>query len=265
MVPTVPRDGSASAGSKTWSDELHLDAPSSSQAETQLATQRHNGKEKALIVGCLTVRPMFWSRSTTSTKRDDGRIHRMVAMESRTKADTRFDQLHHLIEQLRRHAPDWADRLSNAKTDREFLDVLCKLFDLSSTNIARQREPRSLDDLAGRIATFISSTLHQGPTLKTLAEWLGYSEKYCSELFRSVMGEPFSRYLARQRTEVAANLLITTDHSIGEIAAALGFSDQFSFSHFFKRATGLSPRAFRMAQTRRYAEAVTRPQEELSP
>lgn len=186
----------------------------------------------------------------------------MVVMESRTKADMRFDQLRHLIEQLRCHAPNWADRLSNATTDREFLDVLCKLFDLSSANIPLHQERRSPNDLAERIATFISSTLHQGPTLKTLAEWLGYSEKYCSELFRSVMGEPFSRYLARRRTEVATNLLTTTNQSIREIATALGFSDQFSFSHFFKRATGLSPRAFRTARSQRQATAVTRSQQE---
>jgi AraC-like DNA-binding protein len=188
----------------------------------------------------------------------------MVIMERQKRADTRFDQLHHLIEQLRHHAPDWADRLSNATTDREFLDVLCKLFDLSSTTIPRHREPRSSDDLAGRIATFISKTLHQGPTLKTLAEWLGYSEKYCSELFRSVMGEPFSRYLARRRTEIASDLLLTTDKSIGDIAASVGFSDQFSFSHFFKRTTGFSPRAFRATHARRQPSSTTKPQQSPS-
>lgn len=188
----------------------------------------------------------------------------MVIMERQKKINPRLDQLQALIMQLRRHAPQWADRLSNATTDREFLDVLCKLFDLSSANIPLHQERHSPDELAQRITSFISSTLHQGPTLKTLAEWLGYSEKYCSELFRSVMGEPFSRYLARRRTEVATTLLTTTNQSIGEIATALGFSDQFSFSHFFKRATGLSPRAFRMAQVQRYATAVTPPQEEPS-
>lgn len=186
----------------------------------------------------------------------------MVIMERPKRADARFDQLQTLIAQLRRHAPRWADRLSSATTDQEFLDVLCKLFDLSSVDLPLRGEARASDDLATRIATFLSSNLHQGPTLKTLAEWLGYSEKYCSELFRSVMGEPFSRYLARLRTDIASDLLLSTDKSIGDIAALVGFSDQFSFSHFFKRATGLSPRTFRMARTRRQATAATRHQQE---
>lgn len=91
----------------------------------------------------------------------------------------------------------------------------------------------------------MSSNLHKGLTLKLLAQFLGYSEKYCSDLFQSTMGESFSGYLKRRRTDTASSLLTTTDKSVAEIAAALGFSDQFSFSHFFKRSTGRSPHEFR--------------------
>lgn len=188
----------------------------------------------------------------------------MVIMERQKRVSAQFDQLQTLITQLRRHAPRWADRLSSATTHREFLDVLCKLFDLSSVDRPLREEAQASNDLATRIATFLSSNLHQGPTLKTLAEWLGYSEKYCSELFRSVMGEPFSRYLARRRTEIASDLLLTTDKSIGDIAASVGFSDQFSFSHFFKRATGFSPRAFRATHARRQPSSTTKPQQSPS-
>ncbi|MCP9440193.1 MAG: AraC family transcriptional regulator [Nitrospira sp.] len=161
------------------------------------------------------------------------------------------DHVYALIEQLRQHAPLWADRLSHAATDREFLDVLVKLFDLSSAGLPLRAEPRASSDLATQIARFLSANLHKGPTLKTLAEWLGISEKYCSELFQTIMGEPFSHYLAHQRKDIASTLLTTTDKSIRDIATAVGFADQFSFSHFFKRMTGLSPRAFRAKHVQR--------------
>ncbi|MCS6896960.1 MAG: AraC family transcriptional regulator [Nitrospira sp.] len=178
-------------------------------------------------------------------------------MERPKRVIAQLDELQALIEQLRPHAPHWADRLSHAATDHEFLGVLCKLFDLSVPAVSTHGTAVSSHDLETKISHFILANLHKGPTLKILAQYLGYSEKYCSELFRAVMKEPFSRYLARRRIEVASQLLTTTDRSIADIAAALGFSDQFSFSHFFKRATGLSPRGFRAGHTRRQSFPAT--------
>jgi AraC family transcriptional activator of pobA len=50
----------------------------------------------------------------------------------------------------------------------------------------------------------------------------------------------------------ASTRLLKTDESIQSIANHLGFSDPTKFSHFFKRATGLSPRQYR--QTMRKQE-----------
>lgn len=152
---------------------------------------------------------------------------------------------------LRRQAPSWAERLSSAKTDEELLKIVCQLCNLSVALTHSRGFSLNRKDLSKDIAEFVDRNLHKGLTLKLLARFLGYSEKYCSDLFHSTMGESFSGYLKRQRTETAAAMLITTDTSIDEVASALGFSDQFSFSHFFKRATGRSPREFRIAHAQR--------------
>jgi AraC-like DNA-binding protein len=44
----------------------------------------------------------------------------------------------------------------------------------------------------------------------------------------------------------AKNLLEYSNYSIGEIAVKMGFSDQFAFSHFFKRLCHTSPKAYRI-------------------
>lgn len=155
------------------------------------------------------------------------------------------DRLRDLTVELCRHTPASADRLARAKTEREFLEVVCKLFNLSSAFAPDHYSLLHSEGLSKQITEFISSNLHKGLTLKLLAQFLGYSEKYCSDLFQSTMGESFSGYLKRRRTDTASLLLTTTDKSVADIAAALGFSDSFSFSHFFKRSTGLSPREFR--------------------
>ncbi len=89
------------------------------------------------------------------------------------------------------------------------------------------------------------TNLHRGLTLKDLAKFLGYSEKYCSELFQIHLGEPFSLYLKRLRLEEAKHLLGIGQLPLAQVAQRLGFSDQFAFSHFFKRALGYSPKQFR--------------------
>lgn len=96
-----------------------------------------------------------------------------------------------------------------------------------------------------QIHEFVTNHLHEGLTLKELSEFLGYSEKYCSDFFILHMGEPFSVYLKGLRLQTAKLLLKNSEHNLTEIAHAIGFQDQFSFSRFFKKATGISPRQFR--------------------
>lgn len=147
-------------------------------------------------------------------------------------------------------------RLSQAQTDQEFLQTVCELFNLTNAVTADRDSSPDIESLSAKIRLFISDNIHRGVTLKLLSQFLGYSEKYCSDLFHSTMGESFSEYLKHQRLEKATFLLSTTDKSVVDIAAALGFSDQSAFSHFFKRATGQSPLRFRARRGQRQRPAL---------
>lgn len=164
-----------------------------------------------------------------------------------------FDRLGALASELRGQSPMWADRLEQVRTEQELRELVCDLFNLSHTLPPHQRALRAPQTLPARITAFISENLHRGMSLKVLANFLGYSEKYCSDLFVRIMGEPFSSYLRRYRIERGSTLLRTSGHTLAEIAASLGFSDQFAFSHFFKRATGHSPLKLRMLHIRQQA------------
>ena len=102
--------------------------------------------------------------------------------------------------------------------------------------------------LAERIQVFVQGNLKNRVTLKELARFLGYSEKYSSEFFQIQMGTRFSQYVKRLRIMTAKHMLAGDAGSITHIAEALGFSDSFAFSHFFKRVVGCSPTAFRKQQ-----------------
>jgi len=108
---------------------------------------------------------------------------------------------------------------------------------------------RIQDSLAERIQTFVTGNLANRITLKELARFLGYSEKYSSEFFHRQMGTSFSHYLKRLRIMKAQHMLAGEGASVTHIAEVLGFSDSFAFSHFFKRVVGCSPTAFRKQQS----------------
>lgn len=157
-----------------------------------------------------------------------------------------------LIERIRRLSPGWADRLIGATTQQDlqelvsgFLQDLPLIDERVSPPDPTEPPPSPSPDRAQAIHRFLTANLHCGLSLKDLAKFLGYSEKYCSDLFQSIMGEPFSLSVKRLRIERATQWLRHTDSSQAKIAAHLGFSDQFAFSHFFKKAVGCSPTEFR--------------------
>lgn len=63
--------------------------------------------------------------------------------------------------------------------------------------------------------------------------------------FKTVMGCTPMQYLLTLRMNNAAALLETTDYSIGEIAAIIGYDDGLYFSRLFRKKKGMSPSEYR--------------------
>ncbi len=153
------------------------------------------------------------------------------------------DHLEELIEELRCLAQEVTHIKIGTNPVKERSSFICKILqDL----LSGLKDTRAFSHSTHQqIHTFMISHLHQGPTLKDLSLFLGYSEKYCSQLFHTVIGESFRSYLKTLRIERAKFLLQEGQTNLMEIARALGFSDQFAFSHFFKNAVGCSHSNFR--------------------
>lgn len=148
-----------------------------------------------------------------------------------------------LLRELFAFISNWAKRFYRGRQDLDRQKIVESVLRIM---LPDSRLPASSTvSLPDQIHEFIINHLHQGLTLKELSKFLGYSEKYCSNFFILHMGEPFSVYLKGLRLQTAKRLLKSSEQNLTEIAQAIGFQNQFSFSHFFKRATGMSPRQFR--------------------
>ncbi len=95
------------------------------------------------------------------------------------------------------------------------------------------------------------AALHADPaapwTISTLAAQAAMSRSAFAARFSEILGQPVIRYLSDLRMQLAVDLLHRGDRNVAEVAAAVGYESDSSFSRVFKRHTGSSPREARAA------------------
>jgi AraC family transcriptional regulator len=90
-------------------------------------------------------------------------------------------------------------------------------------------------------------------TLEALARESGLSPYHFLRTFERLTGVTPHRYLRRLRLRRAATRLIVESRSVLDIALDSGFGDVSNFNRAFRSEFGVSPRAYRRAQSRRAA------------
>jgi signal transduction histidine kinase/ABC-type sugar transport system substrate-binding protein/AraC-like DNA-binding protein len=80
---------------------------------------------------------------------------------------------------------------------------------------------------------------------KEIADAVGVSENYLSQIFRQEMCLSPWEYLNRMRILKAKEMLLNTDEPINRISNLVGIADPAYFSRVFHRHTGQSPQEFR--------------------
>lgn len=117
--------------------------------------------------------------------------------------------------------------------------------------------------LAGARDPVIGQTLallHKQPahpwTISNLARHVGLSRTRLAERFRHFLGEPLMTYLSQWRLKLGAEILQSTDHSIAEVAAAVGYGSEAAFNRAFKREFDSPPAQFRRKSKGHPGESV---------
>jgi len=81
--------------------------------------------------------------------------------------------------------------------------------------------------------------------INDLASYIGIDRSYLTNIFKHVTKMSPQEYLKRYRMEQSMNMLKETDMKICDVAEAVGYGDQLSFSKMFKKYTGISPSDYR--------------------
>lgn len=102
-----------------------------------------------------------------------------------------------------------------------------------------------------RFSDMVETGLHQQQPVHHYARRLGCSEKSLNRAVQAATGLTAKGYLLQRTALEAKRLLVHTALPVSTIGMDLGFDEASNFVKFFKRETGMLPKAFRQ----RYAAA----------
>jgi AraC-like DNA-binding protein len=134
--------------------------------------------------------------------------------------------------------------------------VLTKLSELLFVETLRRYinalPPDQVGWLAGARDSFVGEALalmHKEPanawTVSNLARRVGLSRTRFAERFRHFLGASPMAYLAQWRLKLGAEILQSTEESVAEVAATVGYGSEAAFNRAFKREFDSPPAQFR--------------------
>lgn len=93
--------------------------------------------------------------------------------------------------------------------------------------------------------SFIREHANQPIQVSDVVEAAGLSHRRLNDQFHAALGCSIVKQLTRSRIDTICQLLSNTNLRVQEIANTVGYGDDRHFSRYFKRATGLTPQAYR--------------------
>ncbi len=102
-----------------------------------------------------------------------------------------------------------------------------------------------VDERLLRVRRMVSENLDKPLGVSDLAKVAGISRSRFCRAFRSDTGQSPMEYVRQERLLATKTLLVTTPLNLAEIAAQVGFRNEFELSRSFRKATGQSPTQFR--------------------
>lgn len=106
-------------------------------------------------------------------------------------------------------------------------------------------QDRDYLELKLKIDAFFNRNYMRSVTLDDLAREINYGKKQTARLFEKITGKTFNGCLLAWRMEIARMLICSTDKSLEEIAAEVGYESYSGFFKAFRSFFGIIPTSLR--------------------
>ena len=124
-------------------------------------------------------------------------------------------------------------------------ELLLLLWTSDLTDAGPQRLYTQQTEIIRQVHRQITQNLSTRYTIEELARQYHLNTSTLKQVFKAVYGQPIAAYMKEYRIRCAMQLLRTTDESVADIAARLGYRSQSRFSEAFKDVTQMLPSDYR--------------------
>ncbi|HEY9697898.1 MAG TPA: DNA-binding response regulator [Trichocoleus sp.] len=131
--------------------------------------------------------------------------------------------------------------------ERQYQPVL-----VSQSNESKLFTPLSLpiellEPPLSEVFRFIEANYHRSIALSDVAQAVGYSPAYLTNLSKRQTGQTVQRWIIERRMKAACSLLLETNEAVEQIAMLVGYHHTVHFFRQFRQFHGTTPRAWRNA------------------
>jgi YesN/AraC family two-component response regulator len=138
------------------------------------------------------------------------------------------------------------DSLSALMTFKaDIINILAKFMNISSNEYGLIWSYESFGKYAD-LLSYVRENLSADFKINLLEGKFNYSYYTLSRKFKEDTGICLKEYIDKMLIARGKQALLVSNKSIKEIAHSLKFCDQYYFSRFFKKYTGLSPKEYRL-------------------
>ena len=133
---------------------------------------------------------------------------------------------------------------SDFELRREVKEMMQYAADTDSEDAAKKSQ------MIKDITAFVRAHVTEDIDLNYIAEMFGKTPGYIGTLFRRENGLGFNEFVTSERIELAKKLLKDSSVSVQKVGEKCGYYNPKYFSIVFKKAEGISPKAYQMMQKR---------------
>ncbi|BFT29928.1 hypothetical protein D210916BOD24_11040 [Alteromonas sp. D210916BOD_24] len=98
---------------------------------------------------------------------------------------------------------------------------------------------------------YLLNNIDQDLNQKKIAKAMNTNRDRLARAFKDETGMGVGAWLRKQRMNIAKDKLLTTDFTVCEISASVGYYDQANFATTFKRTFDISPQQYRKESERK--------------